>query len=349
MCVRNNPLVVVICLGFCLAAAGPAKDKGTADDKAANEKPKKGEADRLAIADKGPAVLWSDPADIESRNLFYGPGGSEHVPKGPFTFVKEDMNGTNPKFDIKAADGTKWKVKLGNEARPETAASRIVWAVGYQANADYFVPELHVEGMPAHPKRRESMIEPGGVVRNVRLKLSDEKKLGTWPWRQNAFSGTRELNGLRVLMAVIDNWDLKDENNAIYKENGERVYMISDLGASFGCPNRCFPKAKAKGDIGSYSHSKFIRSVHAETVSFENPGAESLVYAFNAKEYWNRLHIEWIGRNIPRADAKWMGQLLSRLSADQIHDAFRAAGYSDQEVQEFTSLLQGRIKELTAL
>ena len=42
--------------------------------------------------------------------------------------------------------GTKWRVKLGAEARPEVAASSLLSAVGYLANEDYFVAELHVEG-----------------------------------------------------------------------------------------------------------------------------------------------------------------------------------------------------------
>ena len=33
-----------------------------------------------------PAVLWREPGDIASRNLFYGPGGQSHVPQGTFTF-----------------------------------------------------------------------------------------------------------------------------------------------------------------------------------------------------------------------------------------------------------------------
>ena len=72
-------------------------------------------------------VLWRDPADITSRDLFYGPGGKQHEPRGPFTFVKEDLDGSNPKFVVRDPDGVKWKVKLGMEARPETAASRIAW------------------------------------------------------------------------------------------------------------------------------------------------------------------------------------------------------------------------------
>jgi hypothetical protein len=44
-----------------------------------------------------------------------------------------------------------------------------------------------------------------------------------------------------------------------------------------------------------------------------------------------------------------MGQLLSRLSPEQIRDAFRAAGYSPQDANEFARIVQGRIAELSAL
>src|SRR5579862_8139968 len=97
---------------------------------------------------EGPPVLWRDPVDIASRNLFYGPGGKAHEPQGTFTFDKEDMQGSNPKFDVVDQNGVRWGVKLGDEARPETVASRLVWAVGYFANEDYFVPVLHVQKMP---------------------------------------------------------------------------------------------------------------------------------------------------------------------------------------------------------
>jgi len=96
------------------------------------------------------AVLWSAPDDIKSRNLYYGPGGEQDEPHTVYTFEVEDMKGTNPKFVVHDENGVKWKVKMGYEARPETVASRLVWAVGYNTNEDYFLPEMHVEGMPAH-------------------------------------------------------------------------------------------------------------------------------------------------------------------------------------------------------
>ena len=122
--------------------------------------------------------MWVDPTDISSRDLFYGPGGEKDAPRGTFTFEKEDLNGTNPKFDVRDQDGVKWKVKLGEEARPETVASRFVWSVGYFADEDYFLPDFKVEGMPAHLHRGGNLIAPDGSMHNVRLKryLEGRKK-----------------------------------------------------------------------------------------------------------------------------------------------------------------------------
>ena len=322
---------------------------------------KKGHKDHKATVESTgsvPAVLWRSPAGISSRDLYYGPGGKEDQPQGPFTFVKEDLDGSNPKFVVHDDSGVKWKVKLGEEARPETAASRFVWSIGYFANEDYFLSELQVQGMPVHLHRGQKLVRPGGVVHAVRLKryLKGEEKVGTWRWRQDPFTGTRELNGLRVLMAVINNWDLKDENNAAYEEDSRRVadspqmvYLISDLGSSFGTAGPAWPHAKAKGNLDSYVRSKFITKVTPEYVDFQEPARPSYQFLLNLPEYFRRRGLEWIGRRIPRSDARWVGQLLAQLSPSQIRDAFRASGFSPEEVEGFAQVMERRITALTEL
>lgn len=304
-----------------------------------------------ATAPHGPAIMWTNPGDIETRDLFYGSGGSSHEPHAPFTFVKEDPGGSTPKFVVKDRDGVKWKVKMGNEARPETVAARIVWAVGYYTDEDYFVADLPVRGMPVRLHRGHKLVDPDGTVHNVRLEREHpaEKRLGDWRWRHDAFTDTRELNGLRTLMAVINNWDPKDVNNAIYQEADQRVYLVADLGATFGSAGRTWPMDKSKGDLETYKKSAFIRRVTSDTVDFQTPARPRYIFAVNPKGYLMRVHLEWIGRNIPRADAKWIGSLLARLSPKQIHDAFRAAGYSSSEVDEFSSIVARRIAQLTDL
>ncbi len=94
------------------------------------------------------AVLWTDPGDIRSRDLYWGLGGREHQPQLPVEFLQEDAKGTSPKFDVRDAAGKKWKAKLGVESKPETAAARLLWAIGYEANENYFFPDLQVTNMP---------------------------------------------------------------------------------------------------------------------------------------------------------------------------------------------------------
>jgi hypothetical protein len=341
MYINRKPLLLLACAAMLLL---PIPGNGKNEHK--------GKAAKVESTDPQPAVLWRDPIDISTRNLLYGAGGEKHQPHTKYTFVKEDLDGTNPKFVVRDENGVKWKVKLGEEARPETAASRLVWAVGYFINEDYFLKDLQVQDMPSHLHRGQKLVDSDGTVHDVRLKreLPEEKKIGNWKWRQDPFSQTRELNGLRVMMALINNWDLKDENNAIYRNGTEdRVYLVSDLGASFGTAGADLPHAKAKGNLQSYRHSNFITKTTPEYVDFQEPARPSLLFLFNFPEYFRRCRLEWIGRRVPRSDAIWIGQILNRLSPAQIRDAFRAAGYSSDEVSGFSAVVTSRIAALEAL
>jgi len=302
------------------------------------------------------AVLWHDPTDIESRNLLYGSGGEDRQPHGTFTFLAEDTEGTNPKLDVRDQDGVKWKVKLGPEASPEVAASRFLWAAGYFTQEDYFLQNLTVQGLPGHLHRGQNLVRSDGTLHNVRLKRSEkgESKLGTWQWSSNPIGGTREFNGLRVLMAVMNNWDLKDDNNAVYLEKHkdgfpEQIYLVSDLGASFGTNGFTLSVENSRGNLDAYKRSKFITNRSQDKVDFATPSRPTLVETLNVPVFVHRLDLRWIGRDIPRADAKWLGQLLGRLSPEQIREAFRAAGYSEQDGDGFATVVKGRIAELSAL
>jgi hypothetical protein len=310
--------------------------------------------EQVSIKGHGPDVLWRYPADIAARNLYYGPGGDKDKPVGTFTFVKEDLGGSSPKFDVVDQNGVKWRVKIGDEARPETAASRLVWAVGYFTNEDYFVPTLQVKDMESLERGRR-LVKAGGIVSNVRLKryLANEKKIATWAWADDPFANTREWNGLRVLMAVINNWDLKDENNAVYQASGpqgpEQVYMVSDLGASFGTIGLSWTRRGSKGNLSAYTHSKLVRHLTPESVDFYVPARPALIRFPSPHELGLRLGLRWIALGVPRADARWMGDLLGHLSPRQIRDAFRAAGYSEEQVEGFSEVVEKRIAELRSL
>jgi hypothetical protein len=298
-------------------------------------------------------VLWVDPGDIKARNLYFGSGGEAGQPQPPVKFLKEDLHGTSPKFDVHDEAHKKWKAKLGIEAQPETVASRLLWAVGYFANENYFFPTLKVKDLP-RLRRGQEFVGADGEVRGVRLQqhLGDEKKAGTWSWHHSVFAGTREFNGLRVMMALLDNWDLKDENNAIFDDPdhaGKKIYEVTDVGASFGPAGESYSNRKSKASIPSYRTAKFISKVTRDHVDFNFPTHLPFLYVFNAPHFFSELHNHSIGRHIPRADARWIGSLLAQLTHEQIRDAFRAGGYSPADIESYSEIVEKRIAALVAL
>ena len=310
-------MLMLLALPASLTAAKKDKDK------------EKGNAANL------PEVIWRDPGDVASLNLLYGAGGKEHAPdpNGKFIFVKEDMQGTSPKFDITDEQRVQWKVKLGQEPQSETAATRLLWAAGYFVDEDYYLAEFKVTGMPKL-RRGSNFVSADGTVHRARLerKLPEVKKLGNWGWFDNPFLNKRELNGLRVMMSLLNNWDLKTVNNAIYEVNGERRYLVSDAGTAFGNTGNVF--SRSKSNPKEYANSKFIGTAEPNFVDFVLHGNSSF---------------EKVTKHIPRADVKWLAQRLSQLSEEQIRDCFRAGGYTPEEVTVYTQAVQKRIAELAAL
>ena len=65
----------------------------------------------------------------------------------------------------------------------------------------------------------------------------DVKRAGNWMWENNPFKDTPEFRGLKILMVMLNNWDMKDDNNEILAVRGDTTgegelrYIISDLGA----------------------------------------------------------------------------------------------------------------------
>src|SRR5262249_40108496 len=127
----------------------PNQDKARSEHKKA----------RVVDGSEGSPVLWEERAGIKSLDLFFGPGGREGAPDltGKFTYAGRDPNGTQKKVYAKDDKDREWTVKFGPEARPETVATRIVWAMGYHTDEDYFLERVHIDGMP------------GGDAENVRF------------------------------------------------------------------------------------------------------------------------------------------------------------------------------------
>ena len=295
-----------------------------------------------------PVALWSDRGDVSALDLRAGPGGENLPPGTNLKFIQEFKDGTSTKFEVEDENGAKWKVKLGPEAKSETAATRLVWAAGYHADEDYYRPQIRVQGMK-RLSRGQEYVSMDGIVREARLeRQNDQKKLNNWSWYDNDFVGTREFNGLRVMMALINNWDLKKLNNAVYDEGAaEGRYEISDLGASLGRTGNTF--GRSKGVMKDYAEAKFIKKVTPESVDLVMHSRPFFLYIFNLPYYLSRTRMESVAKHIPIADARWIGDRLGQFSPEQIRDCFRAAGFSPTEVEGYTRVVMQRIEALKKL
>jgi len=278
----------------------------------------------------GHPVLWRPPQDIGSRNLFLGPGGEEMRPDlRHITLIEKEKGGYSIKYRVRDASGNVWVAKLGKEAQPETVASHLLWAIGYFADVDFLVPSVRIDGI-------------NKPLTNVRFSARPKghKSVDGFKWADNPFIGTREFQGLKVMMALINNWDIKDSNNKILvvpDKNGqnELEYEVHDLGGSFGKvshiprflqfrPNRNNPPAYAKSHLVDKVKNGEVR-LH-----------------FNPKN-------KGLFKHISVEDARWLGSLVSRLSQRQIEDAFRSANYMPDQVSLMTAAVSKRVAELNHL
>lgn len=270
----------------------------------------------------GRPVLW-ERVNIRSRDLYLGPGGREMLPDlSHITFIKEEKGGYSTKYKIKDGAGREWVAKVGNEAQSETAAVRLLWAIGYRTEINYLVPRLTIPGK--------------GTFNNVRLEArpDDVERGKEWKWGGTPFERTPQMQGLKIMMAFINNWDMKSANNVIIRSDDETQYVISDLGVSFGKtgsnPLPLFWRiGRSRNNPSDYSRSTFITGTSKDRVKIH----------FNGK---NRTRMD----DIRLSDARWLADLLTQLSDQQIRDAFRAANYSQSDVALLTRTVRYRISQL---
>ena len=314
-------LLILLSLAFTgVSAQDSSKSKSAKKKSAASAKA------APARTARGQAVMW-ERVDIGSRDLFDGPGGDAMRPNlRSVKFIKEETDGHNKKYRISDADGNVWVAKLGREARPETAAVRILWGLGYKTEINYLVPTITIPGK--------------GTFQNVRLEARPDniERLEEWKWTDNPFVGTKELQGLKMMMVFFNNWDVLDLQNKVLlvdtPRGQERHYIVSDLGSTFGrLGNNNLPViyrlGRSTGKPSHYIKSKFIKGYEDGQIKLAYKGKNRKLF-----------------RGFTLDDGRWLLGLLNKLNDKQIGDAFRAANYSPADVATYTRAVKNKISEL---
>lgn len=292
-------------------------------------------------------TIWRDPGDVASLDLSSGPGGPGGAPVPPFTFVEEHMTGSQPCVSVTDARGRRWRVKWGNEVRSENFAVRLVWACGYHAETTYFVESGAIEG--AHSLQRASAcIGDDCSFREARFELDDPevRKLfeeHSWAWNDNPFIGTPQLNGLKVLVMLLADWDTKDRrdvargsNTAIFEHRvgrwrREARYLITDWGGSMGrWGSTVVTSGRWDPEGFEAQNPAFVTGTQAGLVQFGYVGQRTADVATG-------ISIE---------DVRWLCRCLGRLTDVQLRAALGASGASPDETERFTRAIRDRIDQL---
>lgn len=285
-----------------------------------------------------PAVLWRHPGRIGALDLYWGSGARSRAPRAPFTFLEEDLSGTNPKITVMDAHGRSWDVKFGEEVHAEVAANRIVWALGYGVEDQYFVRSGSVGGVNGLTRARKHL-GPNGAFRDARFRVRDPAAARSeeeWTLQRNPFAGSKELSGLQILMTLLSNWDIQGARNnrvlrvRLPRGRIERRFIVSDLGATFGRMGGGPISNKSKWNLDDFRRQRFIDKVER--------GVLYLAYDGFDPDF----------DRVPLDHARWFAGLAAQLSSSQLRRAFEAAGASPEDVDGYTATLTRKIAALRA-
>lgn len=339
------------------AAQAPAEPRPEADAAGAPQQqpevpaqPPAAEETRPRTVAQAGSVIWHDPGDVASLDFAGGPGGADRAPKGPFKFLEEDLDGSNPKVKVVDGEGQQWGVKWGREVRSDVFASRLVWATGYYVEPSYFVPSGTIEGA-RRLTRAKDYIDKNGRFTNARFerkndavtRLRDDK---SWSWADNPFVGTRELNGLKVMVMLVSDWDNKDQrdfkqfgsNTAVWQValpggGVESRYVVSDWGGTMGRWGRANEGWKV-WDCAAYGEQtrEFTKGTDGGFVKWGFRGQRADVT-----------------EGVRASDVQWLLQYLGAITDDQLRAGLMASGATRDEAECFARNIRARIEQLKGL
>jgi hypothetical protein len=293
--------------------------------------------------------IWRAP-DSTHADPVHGPGNPTQSPTPPFQFIEEHTSGSQPCISVRDAPGHRWRVKWGGEVHSETFAVRLAWACGYFSEVTYFVKAGDIHGA-SDLRRARVCIEPDGTFCDARFELDDPdvRKLfeeHSWAWDDNPFIGTPELNGLKIVVMLLSNWDTKDRrdvargsNTAIFEHRRsgwprEARYLLTDWGGSMGkWGSNIATRGRWDPDGFEQQTPQYVTGVKDGWVQFGYVGQRTADVA----------------RNISISDVRWFAPYLSRLDEAFLRQALLASGATDNEAERFTHALLARIEQLEAL
>jgi hypothetical protein len=287
------------------------------------------------------AQVWTS-TDVASKDMKKGPTAADgFAPNALLTcaYRDRDMSGRTPKFTCELAPGDEIKVKYGadnGEVYAEVAATRLLWALGFGADRVYPV-RVACEGCSTDPHSQKGpttdkvVFDPAAVERKMKGAAMEVSTDSGWSWPEldevrAADGGAPQVQreALKLLAVFLQHGDNKPAQQRLVcasetdEEDGgecrEPWMIIQDLGVTFGRANLF-----NRGGTGSVNFEEW-----SETPVWTNAPSCIANLAPSQSGTMENPHISDAGR-------KFLGDLLLKLSGQQLRDLFETARFAERK------------------
>jgi len=284
------------------------------------------------------AQVW-EPSDIPSKDLAAGPQRPDGFTPGETVvcdFTDKKMTGHSPKFTCVIAPDDELKVKYGRdngEVYGEVAATRLLWALGFGADAMYSVKVLchkcppQMGGIPNGGRLDELMFDPAAVERKMHGHDVATKDQDGWSWAEldqvsEAAGGAppAHRDALKLLAAFIQHGDSKPQQQRLAcldkewkgKTPCEHPFMlVNDLGMTFGKSNALNRNSKGAANFEEWSQTRVWKDKTGCVANLSGSITGTLEYPRISEE----------GR-------AFLADLMTQLTDEQLFDLFETARVS---------------------
>jgi hypothetical protein len=273
-------------------------------------------------------------------------------------YTPDESSGTTPKFDCELPNGEKVKVKYGGtkEVHSETAATRLLHALGFGADRVSRVQTVRCHGCPFQPYHTRALaellqldgfydrrldydtyrdFENVSVERNLEgeaIEIGAERGWAFYELKNisEAKGGaTRsEIDALRLIAVFLHHWDNKTSNQRLICVDSEStdckhpIVMIQDVGSEFGPKKVELDKWRStpvwSGDASTCTLS--MREMPYKGGTFED------------------VAISDEGRRL-------LGDRLNQLTPAHIESLFVAGGF--EQVPEWVNAFRDKVRQIT--
>jgi hypothetical protein len=266
------------------------------------------------------------PPELTPAQLRHGPGDDD-PPQPPFRVESVKTSGCSPGFIGRDARGRRYLFKLDNPDYPELGSAaavigaRVLWALGYNVSANYVV-----------------VIEGTGDARfdGRRSVASRYLDRAVGMWKFDWFRYRREVRGLRLACAWINDVDRVSTNTLVTVENGRARYYLIDfnscLGSWQGRPKPVWRGWRHAGDIFWSVRRGLSLGTWPAEFDPDQPVISPAVGRFDAAYQplaWRSQFPNTAFEHLTDADLRWIASRIRTLEREHIEAIVAAAQYRE--------------------